>query len=83
MNKEIKEAIQYIDSVLWFLEQEHRRHLLSLTTFAQEWCWLEGALSQALGEQILLEAKTLKEDCEIVEETETKTRRVLRWKEKA
>jgi hypothetical protein len=80
MNKEIQEAIQYIDSVVWFLEQEHRRHLLSLTTFAQEWSWLEGALSEALGEQILLEAMALKENYEIVDENVLKQVKALRAK---
>ena len=80
MNKEIQEAIQYIDSVVWFLEQEHRAHLLSLTTFATEWNWKKGALSQALGEQILFEAKKLKENYEIIEENVLKQVRVLRAK---
>lgn len=80
MNQEIQEAIQYIDSVVWFLEQEHRRHLLSLTTFAQEWWWQDDALSIALGERIITEAMALKENYEIVEETETTTRRVLKEK---
>ena len=78
MNKEIQEAIQYIDSVVWYLEQDHRRHLLSLKTFATEWCWQEGALSQALGEQILQEAKKLKENYEIVEENVLKQVKVMR-----
>ena len=80
MNQEIQEAIQYIDSVVWFLEQDHRRHLLSLTTFATEWCWQKGALSQALGEQILFEAMALKENYEIVEENVLKQVKVLREK---
>ena len=80
MNKEIQEAIQYIDSVVWFLEQDHRRHLLSLTTFATEWCWQKGPLSEALGEQILFEAMALKENYEIVEENVLKQVKVLRVK---
>ena len=80
MNQETQEAIQYIDSVVWFLEQEHRRHLLSLTTFATEWWWQKGALSEALGEQILFEAMALKENYEIVEENVLKQVKVLRAK---
>ena len=80
MNPEIQEAIQYIDSVVWFLEQEHRRHLLSLTTFATEWSWQKGALSEVLGEQILFEAMALKENYEIVEENVLKQVKVLRVK---
>ena len=80
MNPEIQEAIQYIDSVVWFLEQDHRRHLLSLTTFATEWSWQKGALSEALGEQILFEAMALKENYEIVEENVLKQVKVLRVK---
>lgn len=80
MNQEIQEAIQYIDSVVWYLEQEHRRHLLSLTTFATEWSWQKGPLSEALGAQILFEANELRESYEFAEETETRTRRVLRAK---
>lgn len=80
MNKEIQEAIQYIDSVVWCLEPENRRHLLSLTTFAKEWGLWKGPLSEALGAQILLEANELRESYEFAEETETRTRRVLRAK---
>ena len=80
MNQEIQEAIQYIDSVVWYLEQEHRRHLLSLTAFATEWWWQDDALSIALGERIIAEAKTLKENYEIVEENVLKQVKVLRAK---
>lgn len=80
MNTEIKEAIQHINSVLWYLERDHRIHLLPLVTFAEDWNWKEGALSTVLAEQILHEARKLKEGYELVEETETTTRKVLRAK---
>ena len=80
MNQEIQEAIQYIDSVIWFLEQEHRRHLLSLTTFAKEWGLWKGPLSEALRAQSLLEANELRENYEIVEENVLKQVKVLRAK---
>ncbi len=46
----------------------------------QEWSWLEGALSEALGEQILLEAMALKENYEIVDENVLKQVKALRAK---
>lgn len=80
MNQEIQEAIQYIDSVVWYLEPENRRHLISLTTFAKEWGLWRGPLSEALGAQILLEANELRENYEFAEENVLKPVKVLRAK---
>ena len=81
MNKEIQEAIQYIDSVVWFLEQEHRAYLISLTDFAMHAdAWAGKSLNDAVQAQILQEAKKLKENYEIVEEDVLKQVKVLRAK---
>ena len=82
MNQEIQEAIQYIDSVLWYLESDKRTYLISLMDFAiHADKWVGKSLNEAVHEQILHEAKKLKENYEVVEETETKTRRVLKAKQ--
>lgn len=82
MNQEIQEAIQYIDSVLWYLESDKRVYLASLMDFAiQADKWVGKSLNDAVHAQILHEAKKLRENYEIVEETETKTKMVLRAKQ--
>lgn len=82
MNKEIQEAIQYIDSLIWYLESDKRTYLISLMDFAiHADKWVGKSLNDAVHEQILHEARKLRENYEVVEETETKTRRVLRAKQ--
>ena len=81
MNKEIQEAIQYIDSVIWYLESDKRTYLISLMDFAihaDEWAGK--SLNDAVQAQILQEAKKLKENYEFVEENVLKQVKVLRAK---
>lgn len=82
MNKEIQEAIQYLDSVLWYLESDKRTYLISLVDFAiHADKWVGKSLNDAVHAQILHEAKKLKENYEVVEETETRTKKALRAKQ--
>ena len=82
MNQEIQEAIQYLDSLIWYLESEKRTYLISLVDFAiHADKWVGKSLNDAVHAQILHEAKKLRDNYEIVDETQISTWKVLKVKQ--
>lgn len=82
MNQEIQEDIQYIESFAWHIDEPGQRaYLFALTAFTKQAdAWAGESLNAALCKQVIREAVKLRSHYDLVEETETKTRKVLRAK---